>query len=161
MNKYKAYLNDDYIQIKNKGIIKIKSNAINNGVITNKNKFIDDYKKVIKDKNILSTTITILLNKEINDQDIIYYTNVFEELNYSKIKVISTKEYITNNVLIINDNLYIIYYDNKYHYIYPYLLKEFINKNNIKVLKIIGTNNIKIDDYCKCYYYANSDNYFM
>lgn len=160
MNNYKAYINDNYIQIKNKNVYVIKSDAIKNGIIINKKKFINDYKKIIKDKNILSVTITILLNKIINDQDIIYYTNIFEELSYSKVNVISTQKYIQNNVLIPNDDLYIFYINNNYYYIYPYLVNEFIILNNISILRIISEKEIKIDS-CKCYYYANSLNYFM
>ena len=161
MNTYKAYINDDYIQIKNKKTIKIKSDAISNGIIINRKQFIEDYKKVIKDKNFLSAAITILLNKIIDDQDIIYYTNIFEELNYSKIIIESTNNYLHNNILIPNKNIYILYINNRYYYIYPFLLNEFIKIRKIKILRIIGDNNIKISENCKCYYYSNSQNYFV
>ena len=160
MIKYKAYINNNYIQIKNKDITKIISESIISGKIINKELFIKDYKKYIKDKNILSTEINIYLNKVIDDQDIIYYKYIFEELGFTNINILSTSNILDDNTLIYND-IYIIYHNNTYYYIYPFLLNDFLKTKNINKLKIISNHNIKENDFCKFYYYRNIDDYFL
>ena len=161
MNNHYAYINDNCFQIKIKDIYLFESKSINNGRIINKELFIKDYKKNINNKNILSTTIDILLNKEINEQDIYYYNNIFEELNYSKVNILSTSKYLDNNVMIINKDVYIIYNNKKYYYIYPFLFEDFLRIKKINILKIISDKYIKEVDKCKFYYYTNSNNYFI
>ena len=161
MNKFIAYINDDRFQIKNNKVIEFVSNGIINGRIVNKNDFINDYKKYVKNNNIFASVITILLDSDIYESDIIYYTSIFEDLNFNKIILESTKKYLENNTLIYNKDLYVVFHDCKYYYIYPKLLKEFLNIKKIKRIKVISNKNIIESDNCKFYYYANSNNYFI
>ena len=161
MNNHKCYINDNKIIIKIDKVYEFISNSINNGTIINKNLFINDYKENINNKSIFTNKIDILLNKDINEQDILYYNNIFEELNYSKVRLLSTKDYLDNNVLIPNNDIYIIYTNNTYYYIYPFLLNEFLLKRNITKLKIISSKKLKTNNNCKYYYYENSNHYFI
>ena len=161
MNKHYAYINDNYFQIKIKNTIIFESKAIKDGIIINKEQFINDYKKNINNKNLFSISIDILLNKVVTEQDIYYYNNIFEELNYSNINILSTSKYLDNNVMIPNNNIYIIYNNKKYYYIYPFLLDYFLLIKNIKTLKIISKKTINKSSNCKYYYYANIDNFFI
>ena len=161
MNDVLCYINDNKFIYKNKKRIEFNSNSIKNGNIIDKKGFILDYIKNIKLSNIFSNKVKILLNKDITEKDIMYYSNIFEDLNYNKIQLLSTKKYLENDVMIYNKSIYIIYTNNEYYYIYPNLLNNFLDYNNIKKLKIIS--NIKINDNpnCKYYYYANSNEYFI
>ena len=161
MSKFIAYINDNKIQIKSNNIVEFSSNGIDNGNIINKEVFIKDYKTNIRINNIFANEIDILLNKDINEIDKIYYNYVFEDLNYNKINIYNTKKYLDNNSLIINKDYYIILHNNNYYYIYPYLLYEFLNIKNINKVKVIGNKIIKDNNNCRFYYYNNFNNYFL
>ena len=161
MTNHLLYINDNYFQIKTKEIKLIESSSIQDGEIINREQFIKDYKNNIKDKKIISNGIKILLNKEIKEKDLLYYSSIFEELNYSKILIESTNKYLENDILIPNQNIYIIYHNNCYYYLYPFLLEAFIKNENIIKLKILSNIKLKNNNYCKYYYYANNENYFI
>ena len=161
MNKHLAYINDNYIQIKTKEVLLYYFNSINNSNITNKEEFIKEYKEKIKNRNLINTNIDILLNKDIKEKDIYYYKDIFEDLNYNIINILSTRPYLNNDTLIINKDIYILFHNEKYYYIYPFLLESFIKIKDIKKIKIISNNKLNNNNDCKYYYYANPNNYFI
>ena len=110
MLKHICYLNDNYIDIKTTTLNHFISDSIANGEIINRDKFISDFKHNIKKQSILTKTIKVLLNKEIKESDILYYTSIFEELNYNKTILVSTNHYLENDTLIPNSNYYILYH---------------------------------------------------
>lgn len=161
MNNHTIYINDDYFQIKTNNIKTIKTNSIDNSEIIDKEGFIRDYKKNIKNNGIIAKKVTILLNKIIVEKDILYYTNIFEELNYSKIELQSTNKYLEDNTIIPNKEMYIIYFENQYYYIYPFLLQCFIQLKNIYKLKVLSNIQLGDNPNCKYYYYSNIENFFI
>jgi hypothetical protein len=161
MIKHICYINSNYLIIKTDKIHKLTSLSILNGNIINKDLFINDYKSVIKTKNILSTSLTILMNKYPLESDIMYYTNIFEELNYTQVNINSTSKSLENDTLIPNDLYYIIYHNKEYNNIYKYLLDDYLLNNNITKLKVISCLKLPKNNQCKYYYYSNSNNYFI
>src|SRR5574344_583085 len=161
-NNHLAYLNDNYLQIKIKDkITKIITPSIACGQIINHQQFIIDFQNNLHIKNYLATNITITINEEITEAIQDYYKNIFEELNYIKINLISVKKKMENNTSIVNHNYYIILHDNVLYQIYDFLLDTYLLFFHINKLKIISTNKLKNNDNCKYFYYSNSDNYFF
>ena len=161
MIKQTCYINDNYIELKAKNNYHFISSSIKDGLIIERESFIKDFKNNIKMKNILATSIKILLNKDISESDILYYTSIFEELNYIKIDLSSTKTSLENDSLLINNNKYILYHNNKYYYFEKCMLELYLNKLNINKLKIISKEKLNINKSCKYYYYNNIDNFFI
>ena len=161
MIKHICYINNNYIDIKANKIYHFISSSIKNGLITNREEFITDFKNTIKSKNILATSIRVLLNKEITESDILYYNSIFEELNYIKTEVLSTSNYLENNTIIINGNDYILFHNNKFNYFNKNMLEPYLTNLNINKLKILSTEKLKENKNCKYYYYNNIDNFFI
>src|SRR5574344_461475 len=125
MNNDLAYINTNYFQIKtSNNIIKFISLGIKNGEIIDKQQFIKDFNNNIKSKIIFNKKIKLILNKKITEKDILYYSNIFDELNYSTVKLISIINYIDNGTLITNGDYYVIYFNNILYYLEKFLLKS-------------------------------------
>ena len=162
MNKIICYLNDNYIDIKkNNKIYHIVMNSIKNGDITNKKSFIKEIKKYNLFSNIINNYIIFYINKLITEKDDVYYTQLFEELNSSNIKIYSTKDKLLSPTLINNLNNYILFYDNNYLKINKCDLHYFLKKYNIKNLNILSSTNIEEINNIKYYYYNNFNTYFL
>ena len=161
MIKHLCYINDNYLDLKANKKYHYITTSIKDGLVNNRELFIKDFKNNIKIKNILATSIKILLNKEISESDILYYTSIFEELNYLKIELSSTKNILENNSLIINNNNYILYNNGNYYYFEKNMLDSYLNKLNINKLKIISNERLSANDNCKYYYYNNVEDFFI
>ena len=161
MIKHLCYINDNYLDLKANKKYHYITTSIKDGLVNNRELFIKDFKNNIKIKNILATSIKILLNKEISESDILYYTSIFEELNYLKIELSSTKNILENNTLIINNNNYILYNNGNYYYFEKNMLDSYLNKLNINKLKIISKEKLNSNDNCKYYYYNNVEDFFI
>lgn len=161
MLKHICYINDNYIDLKTNTTYHITSESIKNGNIVNREKFIADYKKLIKKPSVFSKSIKILLNKEILESDILYYSSIFEELNYSKIDLISTSNYLENDTLISNGDSYILYHNNLYININKSYLNNFINSFNLQKIKVLSHQLLPQNQLCVFYYYNNIDKYFF
>ena len=162
MNKIYCYLNDNYIQIKkNKEITKITTDSIKNGDIIDSINFIKDIKKEKLFNTILTNKITIYLNHEISEKDIMYYKNIFEDLNCTKINILSTTNKLDTPTLIKCGKNYIIYLNNNYTLLEENYLKNYLEINKIKEIKVISDINLKENKKCKYYYYNNSENFFL
>jgi hypothetical protein len=162
MIKHIAYLNDNYMQVKiNNNVKEFTSKGILNGQIINKDIFINDFTKKIKILNFWSTVITLYLNKDITEEDNYYYKMIFEELNYIKLNLCSTKYKLSNNSLIINGDKYILYNNSKYIYIDQDYLKDYIDNLKIKSIRIIGSKIINLPHNIKSYYFDDFSHYFL
>lgn len=162
MNSHVAYFNSNSMQIKIKNnIYKITSNGIKNGEVILKSRFISDFLKEIKIKNIFNKKIVLILNKYVTEEDTLYYNSIFEDLNYSKIELISSSEYIKDLTLFIEDDEYKLFYKQKYYDLDFSLLNCFIENYKIKLLRVISEHNIKTIVNCRLYYYNNVNNYFF
>ena len=162
MNKIKCYINSNYIDIlKNNKLLHIETNSINDGEIINSALFLSDIRKHKIFSNIFTYNIDIYLNHKIQEKDIFYYKNIFDELNCTKVSIYDTSKKLTSPTLINSNNYYIIYYKNNYYNILPELLDYFLKVYNIKSLKVISNTKLKNNNICKYYYYNNYDNYFL
>lgn len=161
MLKHICYLNDNYIDIKTTTLNHFISDSIANGEIINRDKFISDFKHNIKKQSILTKTIKVLLNKEIKESDILYYTSIFEELNYNKTILVSTNHYLENDTLIPNSNYYILYHNKEYINITKEYLSEILNIFHISKLRIISNKLLSNNKLCKYFYYNNSEKFFF
>ena len=154
MNSIICYFNSNYIDIKkNKEEKRIVSSAIRDGDIVNKDVFIKDIKKTKFFSNILTNNVIIYLNHLIEEKDQIYYKFVFEDLNCNIIKIFDTSKMLISPTLINSNNIYILFYKNKYYKIIPELLNDYINLYNIEELKIISKNKISCKSNARYYYY--------
>ncbi len=162
MNKIICYINNNYIDIKkNNNYFHIILDSINNDDIINSKNFIKNIKNYNLFSDIIINYISIYLNHEIKEKDIIYYKTIFDELNCSNIKIYSTKNKLTSPTLINNNEYYILYYKDKYIKLLPKYLPYFLKINNIKILKIISKTKLKNNSNTKYYYFNNPDNYFL
>src|SRR5574344_478831 len=162
MNSHITYFNRNSKKIKIKNnIYKINSNGIKNGEVILKSRFISDFLKEIKIKNIFNKKIVLILNKYVTEEDTLYYNSIFEDLNYSKIELISSSEYIKDLTLFIEDDEYKLFYKQKYYDLDFSLLNCFIENYKIKLLRVISEHNIKTIVNCRLYYYNNVNNYFF
>ena len=162
MNKIICYLNSNYINIyiKNKKY-HIICESIYEGNITNKNLFISELKCKKIFSNFFTNSVDIYLNHIIEEQDIIYYKLIFEDLNCSNINIMDTSKKFISPTLINSNNIYILYYNNDYYRIIPKLLSEYLKVFNIKYLRIISNTKIKNNNRIKFYYYNNIDDIFI
>ena len=162
MNKIKIYINDNYINLlKNNKVYHLILRSINSSNITNSSLFIKEIKKYNILPKLLTYSLELLLNKVIEEKDIIYYKAIFDELNCNKLNIYSTSKYLDNNTLIVNSDNYILYTNNKYNYIEKDLLTSYINYYDISKLKVISYNKIKPINKVKIYYYNDIDTYFF
>ena len=163
MNKISIYFNDNTYQIITNKIYSFLSNYIKDSDIQDKHSFLKEFKEYNKQEkfmsNIVPYNLDIYLNFPITEKDNFYYLDIFEELNFNKIKLkyitelLDSKTYLLSNY----NSLYIIYKNNTIK-IYKYLLREFINKKYFKKLYLFG-NNINNLDYSKIYIFSNYKNY--
>jgi hypothetical protein len=162
MIKHIAYLNDNYMQIKiNNQVKEFKSSGIAYGQIISKDKFISDFAKKIKILNFWSTTMSLYLNKDITEEDNIYYKMIFDELNYVKLTLLSTKNKLNNNTIIVNKDRYILYSNSNYIYIDKPLLNNYLEELKIAKIKVIGPKLDNMAKNIKLYYFDNYNNYFL
>ena len=138
MNKIICYFNSNYVDIKKNNIIKrVISNSIDEGDIINKEIFINDLKTMKIFSNLLTTNVDIYLNHTILEKDIIYYKSIFEDLNCNQINIYDTSKIIISPTLINSNNIYILFYKNKYYKITPELLNDYLKLYKINELKDI------------------------
>ena len=162
MNKIKCYINANYIDIlKNNKIYHIIDKSIDNGDIINSSLFLLNIRKYKIFSNIFTYNIDIYLNHKILEKDKMYYKNIFDELNCSKVNIMDTSNKLISPTLIVSNNYYIIYYNDNYYNIDYKLLDSFLSINNIQSLKIISKDKLEINNNCKYYYYSNIDNIFF
>jgi len=162
MNKIICYFNSNYIDInKNGKIIHIVSNSIVEGDIVNKVLFISDIRKYKIFSNILSNNVDIYLNHNIQEKDDIYYKSVFEELNCNLIRLFDTSKKIISPTLINSNNMYILFYKDRYYKIIPELLTSYLQHFNIDNLRIISKTRLPLNNKSKYYYYNYKDNIFI
>ena len=162
MNKIICYLNSNYIDIKkNNKIYHIISDSIINGDIKNSKLFIKDIKNKKILSNIFTNNIEIYLNKNIEEKDLLYYKNIFEDLNCNKIDICSTSNKLKNDTLIECYPIYILYHNDNYIFLDNYILEYYLSINDINKLKIISLNKLKDNKNCKYYYYNNPTSYFI
>ena len=158
MNNIICYINSNYIDIKKDNeIIHIVSNSINEGDIINKELFINDIKNKKIFSNIITNKVDIYINHIIKEKDIIYYKLIFEDLNSNNINIYDTSNKLISPTLIECNNIYILYYKNKYYKIIPELLNEYLKIFKVNELRIISNNKIPSNNKVK-YYYYNSNN---
>ena len=162
MNKIIFYFNSNYVDIKrNNKLSHILSNSIKEGDIVNKELFIKDIKDKKIFSSILSSNVDIYLNHIIEEKDILYYKNIFEELNCNQINIQDTSKKLTSPTIINSDNLFILYYKNNFYKVLPELLVAYLNLFNISDLKVISnTRQIEIKG-VRIYYYNYSNEYFL
>ena len=109
--------------------------------------------------NIVPYNLDIYLNFPITEKDTFYYSDIFEELNFNKINLIYIRNLLDNKAyLISNYNTMYLLYKNNTIKIYKYLLKEFINKYNLKKIYAFGNFLNNIDDN-RIYIFSNHKNY--
>ena len=162
MNKIICYINSNYIDIKKDNNIKhIITKSISDGDIINKELFINDIKNKKIFSNILTNKVDIYLNHSIEEKEIYYYKNVFEELNCNEINILDTSKKLISPTLINSSSIYILYYKNNYYKIIPELLNQYLKLNKITNLKVISDNKLPLNNKVKYYYYNNSNNYFI
>ena len=138
MNKISIYFNDNTYQIITNKIYSFLSNYVKDSDIQDKHSFLKEFKEYNKQEkfmsNIVPYNLDIYLNFPITEKDTFYYSDIFEELNFNKINLIS------------NYNTMYLLYKNNTIKIYKYLLKEFINKYNLKKIYAFGNFLNNIDD---------------
>ena len=163
MNKISIYFNDNTYQVITNKISSFTSNYVLDSNIQDKNNFLKEFKENNKQNKFMSTIVPynldIYLNFPITEKDNFYYLDIFEELNFNKIKLKYITELLDSKTYLISNynSLYIIYKNNTIK-IYKYLLREFINKKYFKKLYLFG-NNINNLDYSKIYIFSNYKNY--
>lgn len=163
MNKISIYFNDNTYQVITNKISSFTSNYVLDSNIQDKNNFLKEFKENNKQNKFMSTIVPynldIYLNFPITEKDKFYYLDIFEELNFNKIKLKYITELLDSKTYLISNynSLYIIYKNNTIK-IYKYLLKEFINKKHFKKLYLFG-NDINNLDYSKIYIFSNYKNY--
>ncbi|MBR1417120.1 MAG: hypothetical protein IJ572_04810 [Bacilli bacterium] len=162
MNKIKCYINSNYIDIlKNNKIIHIVTDSIKNGDIIHSNMFIEDMKKNKLFSNILTFDVIIYLNHLIEERDLLYYKNIFEDLNAHRIIVKDTSSILVSPTMINCYPIYIVYFNNKYYKIDYKLLDSFLSTFNINRLKVISETKLSKNANCKYYYYNNYNTFFL
>src|SRR5574344_208527 len=150
-----CYINDNYIDIKTDKYYHFISDSIQGGDIINRDSFINDFKQNIKKQSILTKTIKILLNHPIKENDVLYYNSIFEELNYNKINLVPTSNYIENDTLIPNGANNILFHNKSYIIIDKVYLMEVLSILKVTKLKIISNKLLPTNRECKYYYYNN------
>ena len=163
MNKISIYFNDNTYQIITNKIYSFLSNYVKDSDIQDKHSFLKEFKEYNKQEkfmsNIVPYNLDIYLNFPITEKDTFYYSDIFEELNFNKINLIYIRNLLDNKAyLISNYNTMYLLYKNNTIKIYKYLLKEFINKYNLKKIYAFGNFLNNIDDN-RIYIYSNHKNY--
>ena len=143
MKQLNIYLNDNDLVILDK-LANYPLKSIQNSMIISKEQFLDEIKKINKKYNIFSNYIpyklNIYLNKKVLEEDILYYTSIFEEFLFTKINVISIINVLeSKNYLISNQNSNYLIYKNKIYSIDFTLSKILIDSLDLQVI-IMGNN---------------------
>ena len=143
MKQLNIYLNDNDLVILDK-LTNYPLKSIQNSMIISKEQFLDEIKKINKKYKIFSNYIpyklNIYLNKKVLEEDILYYTSIFEEFLFTKINVISILDVLeSKNYLISNQNSNYLIYNNKIYSIDFTLSKILIDSLDLQVI-IIGNN---------------------
>lgn len=143
MKQLNIYLNDNDLVILDK-LTNYPLKSIQNSMIISKEQFLDEIKKINKKYKIFSNYIpyklNIYLNKKVLEEDILYYTSIFEEFLFTKINVISILDVLeSKNYLISNQNSNYLIYNNKIYSIDFTLSKILINSLDLQVI-IMGNN---------------------
>ena len=159
MKQLNIYLNDNDLVILDK-LANYPLKSIQNSMIISKEQFLDEIKKINKKDKIFSNYIpyklNIYLNKKVLEEDILYYTSIFEEFLFTKINVISIINVLeSKNYLISNQNSNYLIYKNKIYSIDFTLSKILIDSLDLQV--IIMGNNLSIslsNSYIVANYYS-------
>lgn len=159
MKQLNIYLNDNDLVILDK-LANYPLKSIQNSMIISKEQFLDEIKKINKKYKIFSNYIpyklNIYLNKKVLEEDILYYTSIFEEFLFTKINVISIINVLeSKNYLISNQNSNYLIYKNKIYSIDFTLSKILIDSLDLQV--IIMGNNLSIslsNSYIVANYYS-------
>ena len=143
MKKLNIYLNDNDLVLLDK-LANYPLKSIQNSMIISKEQFLDEIKKINKKYKIFSNYIpyklNIYLNKKVLEEDILYYTSIFEEFLFTKINVISILNVLeSKNYLISNQNSNYLIYKNKIYSIDFTLSKILIDSLDLQVI-IMGNN---------------------
>ncbi|CCZ89459.1 unknown [Coprobacillus sp. CAG:605] len=143
MKQLNIYLNDNDLVILDK-LTNYPLKSIQNSMIISKEQFLDEIKKINKKYKIFSNYIpyklNIYLNKKVLEEDILYYTSIFEEFLFTKINVISILDVLeSKNYLISNQNSNYLIYNNKIYSIDFTLSKILIDSLDLQVI-IMGNN---------------------
>ena len=143
MKQLNIYLNDNDLVILDK-LANYPLKSIQNSIIISKEQFLDEIKKINKKYKIFSNYIpyklNIYLNKKVLEEDILYYTSIFEEFLFTKINVISIINVLeSKNYLISNQNSNYLIYKNKIYSIDFTLSKILIDSLDLQVI-IMGNN---------------------
>ncbi|MGN1373886.1 MAG: hypothetical protein ACI4XK_01065 [Bacilli bacterium] len=143
MKQLNIYLNDNDLVILDK-LANYPLKSIQNSMIISKEQFLDEIKKINKKYKIFSNYIpyklNIYLNKKVLEEDILYYTSIFEEFLFTKINVISIINVLeSKNYLISNQNSNYLIYKNKIYSIDFTLSKILIDSLDLQVI-IMGNN---------------------
>ena len=143
MKQLNIYLNDNDLVILDK-LTNYPLKSIQNSMIISKEQFLDEIKKINKKYKIFSNYIpyklNIYLNKKVLEEDIVYYTSIFEEFLFTKINVISILDVLeSKNYLISNQNSNYLIYNNKIYSIDFTLSKILIDSLDLQVI-IMGNN---------------------
>ena len=143
MKQLNIYLNDNDLVILDK-LANYPLKSIQNSMIISKEQFLDEIKKINKKHKIFSNYIpyklNIYLNKKVLEEDILYYTSIFEEFLFTKINVISILNVLeSKNYLISNQNSNYLIYKNKIYSIDFTLSKILIDSLDLQVI-IMGNN---------------------
>ena len=143
MKQLNIYLNDNDLVILDK-LTNYPLKSIQNSMIISKEQFLDEIKKINKKYKIFSNYIPykliIYLNKKVLEEDILYYTSIFEEFLFTKINVISILDVLeSKNYLISNQNSNYLIYNNKIYSIDFTLSKILIDSLDLQVI-IMGNN---------------------
>ena len=143
MKQLNIYLNDNDLVILDK-LANYPLKFIQNSMIISKEQFLDEIKKINKKDKIFSNYIpyklNIYLNKKVLEEDILYYTSIFEEFLFTKINVISIINVLeSKNYLISNQNSNYLIYKNKIYSIDFTLSKILIDSLDLQVI-IMGNN---------------------
>lgn len=143
MKQLNIYLNDNDLVILDK-LTNYPLKSIQNSMIISKEQFLDEIKKINKKYKIFSNYIpyklNIYLNKKVLEEDILYYTSIFEEFLFTKINVISILDVLeSKNYLISNQNSNYLIYKNKIYSIDFTLSKILIDSLDLQVI-IMGNN---------------------
>ena len=143
MKQLNIYLNDNDLVILDK-LANYPLKSIQNSMIISKEQFLDEIKKINKKDKIFSNyipyTLNIYLNKKVLEEDILYYTSIFEEFLFTKINVISIINVLeSKNYLISNQNSNYLIYKNKIYSIDFTLSKILIDSLDLQVI-IMGNN---------------------
>ena len=143
MKQLNIYLNDNDLVILDK-LANYPLKSIQNSMIISKEQFLDEIKKINKKYKIFSNyfpyKLNIYLNKKVLEEDILYYTSIFEEFLFTKINVISILNVLeSKNYLISNQNSNYLIYKNKIYSIDFTLSKILIDSLDLQVI-IMGNN---------------------